>query len=440
MTFRKTTYAPASPPICTRAYPVQSSGKPYIYGALTTVDFPFVCDEAERLFALRNYAILDTEPETEFDDITELASQICGTPVCLISLVDERRQWFKSKVGFDNQGRETPRSQSFCATNILNPDSPLIVPDARQDSRFADNPLVTHDPHIVFYAGAPLVTEDGHTLGSLCVIDYVRRELTPKQLEALDRLSRQVVKLMQLRVALQVSQQQHSVLRAAHATLRDYSHTIAHDLKAPLRNIRSFTDILQEEFADNLPVEGQEMVRMTGRLSREAHQMVDGILRYSMAFNKFNPEREWIELDGLVEQLSTRLNVPDNCELDVVGPVERLYAPVLPVTQILQNLLGNAVYFSNKDCPAVRLHCRETSTHYELAVEDNGRGISASEQKAIFSMFYSTSDGPAEGRGHGVGLNIVQRMTDLLGGRLRVESAIGEGTTFYVELPKQVAG
>ena len=155
--------------------------------------------EAERLAALRRYKILDTEPEQRFDDLALLASQICGTPMALISLVDRDRQWFKARVGVDVA--QTPRDIAFCAHAIRQPDL-FIVPDTLQDARFRDNPLVLTEPHIRFYAGAPLVTTDGQALGTICVLDRRPRVLTKAQAAALEALTRQVISQLDLRLSL----------------------------------------------------------------------------------------------------------------------------------------------------------------------------------------------------------------------------------------------
>ncbi len=194
-------------------------------------------NETARVETLHRSGWLDSLPEQAYDDITLLASQICDAPIALMSLVDGDRQWFKSKIGLD--ASETPREYSFCAHAILEPQHLLIVPDARLDPRFSGNPLVTQNPKIRFYAGAPLVTAEGHALGSLCVIDQMPRQLSEPQMGALQALSRQVMAQWTLR-------EQAREMKGLNAQLERLS--IRDELTA-LSNRRAFNIALHRETA-----------------------------------------------------------------------------------------------------------------------------------------------------------------------------------------------
>ena len=173
---------------------------------------PIPPNEARRLRALHRYRLLDTAPETSFDDLVRIAAYVLETPIALVSLVAADRQWFKARYGLE--APETSRTLSFCA-HAISDGEPLVVHNALEDPRFADNPLVTGDPHVIFYAGAPLVTPDGYALGTLCVIDHRPRDITPAQAGVLEALGRQTVALMEFRRERHASQQREGMLDAS---------------------------------------------------------------------------------------------------------------------------------------------------------------------------------------------------------------------------------
>ena len=178
---------------------------------------PIPPNEQERLAALRRYDILDTAPDQFFDDLAELASFICDVPISLISFIDKERQWFKSNKGLN--GGDSPREIAFCAYTITQ-DTLFIIPDTRHDVRFANNPFVTADPGIRFYAGAPLITSDGYALGTICVLDQQPRTLTEEQTNALTALSRQVVAQLELRRTVRQLSEAQSELSRSEARFR----------------------------------------------------------------------------------------------------------------------------------------------------------------------------------------------------------------------------
>src|SRR5712692_7543482 len=255
----------------------EGRGRAHDGGRTPMMKPPLAEDEPARLDALYAYDVLDTPPEAAFDDLTRLASQICGTPVAMVSLVDGNRQWFKSKIG--TEVTQTPRDIAFCAHAILQPEL-FIVTDAEADERFADNPLVTAAPHVRFYAGAPLITPEGHALGTLCAVDQVPHALSPEQQEALRALARQAMDQLRLRRNLKQ-------LRELEALRDSLIHMIVHDMRTPLTSLLGGLQTLgrlgalDETQAELLGMSihgGQTLLRMVNDLL-DIHKMEAGSLQ-----------------------------------------------------------------------------------------------------------------------------------------------------------------
>jgi diguanylate cyclase (GGDEF)-like protein/PAS domain S-box-containing protein len=229
---------------------------------------PLLPNEAQRLETLRGYDVLDTPPESTFDDLTLLAAQICQVPIALISLVDENRQWFKSTIGVS--ATETSRDFAFCAHAILYSDEVLEVRDAQLDPRFADNPLVTADPHIRFYAGAPLVTPDGLALGTLCVIDRVPRVLSAEQQTALRALSRTVIVQLELRRTLAAHRRAEEQLQSLNASLEQKVEARTADLRISATAFESHESMMITDANSVILRVNQAFTESTGYTAEEA--------------------------------------------------------------------------------------------------------------------------------------------------------------------------
>lgn len=388
-------------------------------------------NEAQRLAALRRYGVLDTPAEQAFDDLAHLAAFICGTPISVVSLIDVDRQWFKSEIGLDT--RETHRDVAFCAHAILDRDV-FVVPDATADGRFVDNPLVTGDPNIRFYAGAPMITPDGFSLGTVCVIDRVPRELTDAQRDALKALSRQAMAQLELRRKQAETAAALAEAETLAALKGQFVSMVSHELRTPLTSIRGSLQLTLDGNTD--AAETRELLGLaldsTERLIRLTNDILD-LSKFEAGKMALRPEV--VEARRLAEAAGHAVAHMPGAEgrvtITIGAGVDRVVADRDRIVQALVNLLANAIKFSRG---GVSLSVSAERGGLAFAVTDHGDGMSADDVAALFQPFTQLSAGVRAG-GTGLGLTITRLIVEQHGGTITVDSAPGRGSTFVIWLP-----
>ena len=390
-------------------------------------------NEKARLQALFDYQVLDTEAEKVFDDLTLLASEICQTPIALISLIDPERQWFKSKVGLDAD--ETSRDIAFCSHAILENEI-FEVSDTLKDERFFDNPLVTGDPNIRFYAGAQLITPTGHAIGTLCAIDSKPKQLSEQQCRSLEILSREVIAQLELRNKIQQLEQLNR-----HKT--EFLSNISHELRTPLNAIVNFSALMVEQLNDTKdPICQQQKhhAQLIDTSAKHLLSVINSVLDlHKLEQGKMTLNNRSVDSHIFFNQLVSMMNIQAEqksiqLQLNINEPLPPfIEVDEVKLRQVLVNLLSNAIKFSKHNSQVILDVTPKTNTLY-MTVIDYGCGIAADEQAKLFSQFEQTSNATGQ-EGSGLGLAISKALIQLMGGQIDLTSNVGQGTTVEINCP-----
>lgn len=395
---------------------------------------PLPDNEDERLAELLSYDVLDTEAEQLFDDLTTLASQICDTPIALISLIDPDRQWFKSRVGLDAE--ETSREIAFCSHAILQ-DDVFEIPNASLDPRFHDNPLVTGAPDIRFYAGAPLVSPSGHAIGTLCTIDRKPRKLTESQKTSLQTLSKSVVAHLELK-------RKNRELERTSQFRSDFLSYVSHEIRTPLNAINTFSRLLEGEaqklkLPESFTTPLSHVTQSGERLLEIVNSVLDikqieagkmrvmprAVSTHDFFTHLFSLTKIRAEDGGITFTSTIDSRVPDT-----------LFFDDTKFGQVSLNLLSNAIKFTNPG-KSVNAQVKYKNDKLIFNVIDQGIGISEEDQKRLFTPF-ERMENAHQISGTGLGLNISKRLIELMDGTIKVSSKVNEGTRISVTLPSDV--
>ncbi|MEI2580833.1 GAF domain-containing sensor histidine kinase [Scytonema sp. PRP1] len=390
-------------------------------------------NEMARLEALRQYQILDTICEAAYDDLTLLAAQICGTPIALISLIDDCRQWFKSKVGLDVES--TPRDLAFCAHAIQQPNEILIVPDTLLDHRFATNPLVTSDPYIRFYAGAPLITPEGYVLGTLCVIDRVPRQLSLEQVQALRTLSRQVIAQLELRRNLDKLER---ITTAERQQIEDLISALSHDMRTPLLATRATLRAILGGAFGPLRETWAHVLEDCRQANEDLLKLVEALVNISRHKIEVGKNLNWEILDwkNIFAQAIIQSDITSKRKCAIIykipSSLPTVYGDELEIQRVVKNLLDNAIQMSKMDQQVILEVASLGVDKVKVSVRDYGTGIASQEKERLFHRFSHRRGRPG---GSGLGLYLCRQIVEAHGGTINVETTPGEGSTFWFTLP-----
>ncbi|MBT8223760.1 MAG: histidine kinase, partial [Eudoraea sp.] len=356
--------------------------------------------------------------------------------ISLISLVDQDRQWFKSNHGLE--AKETPKEYAFCAHAINNQDEMWIVEDSREDVRFNDNPLVTGEPGVIFYAGVPLVGADGLPLGTLCVIDKKPKELSPGQINTLNNLSKQVMNLLELRRTKALLERTVISLREKNDDLEQFAYKAAHDLKSPLNNISSTAELFTDCYKHALDEEGTTMLSFIQNASKKLKSLIEGLLEYSKSDAVLREIKEDVDLQELNNEICGLFSADADVSMTLLSDLKNININKAAIYRILINLVGNAVKYNDKDKVELQLAVTEGENMYEFHITDNGPGIEKKHQDYIFQIFQTLGTTDRFGdTGNGIGLATVKKLIEKMGGSIWLFSNPPNGCTFSFQLEKE---
>jgi two-component system, NtrC family, sensor kinase len=407
-------------------------------------------NEAERLQELLSLDILDTMPEPNYDELVELAADLLGTPISLVSLIDSDRQWFKARFGLSAE--ELPRDISFCGHTINRPEV-FVVNNSDNDERFSDNPLVTGHPFVKFYAGVPLITSNGHAMGTMCVIDHKPRDISPKEIKILQTLARQVMSLIELRKALMENDQRLKEIKTlsesvAHQKdrlisldkmelLAGLSSGLCHEINNPLTAVMLNADAMIKHFRKNN--EENFLLKKLESIKRNAFR-IEKIIKDLKLYTGRNDHplkanKSLTEILNIAAARCGSLFKENNINFIINNPPPVwLYVDDAQITQVLCHLYTNAIDAIKEMEEKWIKQNFERSTRDDfvrLRIIDSGPSIGPEVINKMMQPFFSTKE---VGKGTGLGLSISQGIIRNHGGELFYEQWGGH-TSFVIDLP-----
>ncbi|MCM8570255.1 GAF domain-containing sensor histidine kinase [Gramella jeungdoensis] len=391
-------------------------------------------NEKLRLAALKEYNILNSGPDKDYDNLTFLAATVCEVPVAHISIIDKKRIWTKSIYGAD--ATDIPRSESFC-DRVIHQDEPIVFFNKSTHPNIFTGSKELFSQDFQFYAGIPLYNPQGHAIGVFCVFDTKERKLTQRQIEALKALASQTMNLFEFRKQKNKLYEVQKKLKQKYKELERFASLVSHDIKSPLANIISLSELLKDENKGKFDEETEQYLEFLVESSYSLRNYVDGILSFYRSDHVMEKDYVNVDLHKLLKGIVDLYQVSDDINITYPDDVMLHNVNKAALTQVFLNLISNALKYNNKEERKVDVRFSRNEEYYFFEVEDNGQGIPREKVKDIFDLFTTLDNTDREGNtGSGIGLATVKKLIESMGGSISVESEPGEGSNFKFRIKR----
>ena len=394
-------------------------------------------DEAARQEAVESYHLLDTLAEKEYDDLTDLAAQITDSPVSLITFIDRGRNWFKSALGTNK--KEDPRDRSFCGHAINSPKQPFIIENTLEDERFFDNPLVTGESKIRFYAGIPIVNFEGFALGTLCIMDQKAKKISISQIETLQKLANQAFYLMEHHRKEKQLNNLNLELLEVNKNLESFAQLAAHDLKSPVTSIQELIKLYQKKYGNDLNDKQVEIFKHIHNSSKKLKQLIEGTLNHSKSTEILANKKHDLQFYEVVEFARVLVDAKKKHKFIYEKDFQLIRSNEVALKRILINLFTNSIKYSDKEKAIITIEFNASDEWYIIKIADNGPGIPVEFQEAVFGIFERGATKNTSIEGVGIGLATVKKLVTGMHGSIHLENGEKEGLSFTIKLPKYKA-
>lgn len=392
----------------------------------------FPINEKLRRAALAEYAILKSGPDKDYDNLTFLAAQICDTPYSQISILGKHIVWFKSQYG--SNLKEIPRENSVCQM-VITTQKKLQIYTAEDHPELLSNLDDSYDERIKFYAALPLLNSQGHAIAVFSVSDTKSRNLTSKQIKGLEALANQALNLFEFRKQNIKLMNVQRILKQKYKELERFAGLVSHDIKSPLANIISLTELLKEENSDNFNDETKQYLEFLVESSYSLRNYVDGILNFYRSDNVLASDYVNVDLHKILKGIVDLYKFSEDIHINYPEDVMLHNINKAALTQIFMNLIGNALKYNDSKIREVDISFHKTEEYYYFEVKDNGTGIAKKDIPKIFEIFTTLDVKDREGHhGNGIGLATVKKHIETMGGTINVESTPGEGCNFKFKI------